>query len=72
MSERKRLPTDRHGQTSKLKLGKRSIYVTINKDEDGRILECFGAGDGGVRPELDGLCGLVSSPAGGITQGGAE
>ena len=60
MSERKRLPTDRHGQTSKSKIGKSSIYITVNRNEEGEILECFGKADDGHTSDIEGLCILTS------------
>ena len=57
---RVRLPTDRQGHVHKLKIGAASVYVVVNCDEQGRPMECFGFGDEGIKPEMDGLCGLTS------------
>ena len=60
MSTRVKLPTDREGEVTKVKLGIASLYITANKGSDGLLRELFGSGDDNTKPELDGLCGLVS------------
>ena len=57
---RARLPITREGRVHKIKLGTDSLYVVVNTDGAGKVREVFGHGDGGCKPELDGLCGLAS------------
>jgi len=59
-STRIRLPCNRDGTVTKKLLGDSSLYIIVNKSEDGRVVECFGASTDGLRAELDGLCGLIS------------
>jgi len=49
MSKRNQPPTNRTGETHKIKCGNITIYVTINKDAKGRIVELFGKSDEGYQ-----------------------
>lgn len=59
-TERTRPPVTRFGTTSKYMLGNLALYVTVNRDENGRIIEAFGKAGDGHQAELDGLCLLAS------------
>ena len=57
MTTRTKPPTDRSGQTQKLRVGPVTLYVTVN----GRPpIEVFAKADEGHQPEADGLAEMAS------------
>ena len=59
---RHRLPTNRQGKIHTILLGPVTIELTVNKDDEGRVLELFGKCTDGHQGEVDGLC-IASSLA---------
>lgn len=60
MSDAIKPPTNRTGRTHKVKVGKVSMYVTVNRAANGQIIEAFGKADEGVQGHLDVACRLIS------------
>ena len=48
------------GRTVKVKIGDLSVFIIVNKDEHGNVMECFAYERKGHQGELDGLAGLAS------------
>jgi len=58
---RQRLPTTRiPGKTRKIQVGSCTLYITVNRDDDGSIREVFAKADEGQKPHADGLAELSS------------
>lgn len=55
-----KMPVDRHGVTYEFTVGDVSVYVTVNRDENGVVREAFGKATEGHQGEVDGLCLLIS------------
>ena len=55
-----KMPVTRQGKTHKIKLQDMSIFVTVNTDKKGRVMEVFSTERTNLRGELDGLAGLTS------------
>ena len=55
---RDRLSTDRRGQTHKVEVGKVTLYITVNKSGNGKIMECFCKADQGEQAHAGGLAEL--------------
>jgi hypothetical protein len=57
---RQQLESDRTGHTHKMKVGPVNLYITVNSDRAGRILEVFSKADEGYNAEADGLSIMAS------------
>ena len=53
-------PTTRNGITHTIQLGAVKVYVTVNRDENGDIIELFGKTVCGVQGHVDMACRLIS------------
>lgn len=53
-------PTTRFGNTHKVKIGKVTAYITVNRNKKDGILEVFGKADEGEQGHLDMACKLIS------------
>jgi len=53
---RHRLPTNRQGKIHTIELGPVTIELTVNKDDEGRVLELFSKCTDGYQGEVDGMC----------------
>ena len=53
-------PTNRKGVTHTVRLGSAKVYVTVNRDEHGEIIELFGKTVCGVQGHVDMACRLIS------------
>jgi len=53
-------PNDRKGITHKVKIGSMSMHITVNRDEDGEIIEIFGKAGEGMQGHFDMCCRLAS------------
>lgn len=60
MTDRKKLPTDRAGITTKIEVGPVTLYVTVNVDPAGNPLEMFCKADEGWQAWVDVLCETAS------------
>ena len=54
--DRSRPPVTRNGTTRKIRLGRVTLYVTLNRLPDGTPCEMFGKADEGNQGQLDALC----------------
>jgi hypothetical protein len=50
----------RSGKTHKIRIGKITAYLTVNRSADNHILEVFGKADNGIQGHLDMACRLTS------------
>jgi len=57
---RQRLQATRPGQIHKVEVGEVTLYITVNRDEDGEIMEVFVKADNGYNGDADGLGELSS------------
>jgi len=53
-------PNDRHGQVFKIVVNPATVYITLNKLDDGSPIEIFGKCDEGYQGWLDTLCVTAS------------
>ena len=53
-------PITRTGRTHKIIVGPCSAYITVNRGEDGNIIEVFAKADAGMQGHLDMACRLAS------------
>jgi len=53
-------PLTREGRTHKVEVGKLTMYLTVNRDHKGQILELFGKADEGEQGHVDMACRLSS------------
>ena len=56
MSTRIKPPVTRTGRTHKRQVGKVCVYITVNRDSAGRIIEVFGKADNGINGHLENVC----------------
>jgi len=54
------MPTNRTGRTHKTRVGPVTLYVTVNRDGEGKIREVFVKADEGNNAEADGLAIMAS------------
>lgn len=53
-------PVTRKGKTHKVSIGPVTAYFTVNRDDEGRIVEVFAKSDNGSQGHLDMACRLAS------------
>ena len=53
-------PTTRQGRTHKILVGPIKAYLTVNRDEDGNIIEIFAKANNGAQGHLDNVCRAYS------------
>jgi len=53
-------PNDRNGETHRLSVHPATVYITLNKLDDGSPIEMFGKADEGLQGWLDALCVTAS------------
>ena len=49
-------PVTRNGVTHKIQVGAVLAYITVNRDNEGRIVEVFGKASNGSQGDLDMAC----------------
>ena len=59
MIERKP-PNDRTGNTHKIRVGPVKAFITVNRDEEGNIIEVFSKADVENKGHLDMACRIIS------------
>ena len=53
-------PTTRTGRTHKISVGKTKCFITVNRGDDGQIIEVFAKADNGSQGNIDMACRLIS------------
>ncbi len=53
-------PTTRLGRTHKFTVGSSDLYITVNRDEQGNIIEVFAKATDGLQGHMDIACRLAS------------
>ena len=53
-------PVTRKGRTHKVRIGPVKAYLTVNREESGRVIEIFAKADNGAQGHLDMACRLAS------------
>lgn len=56
----KKPPTTREGKTHKITIGPLKAYITVNRNEQGEIIEVFGKCNEGEQGHVDMACKLAS------------
>ena len=59
-AQQRKPETTRFGNTHKVKIGPLTMYLTVNRDAAGQIIEVFGKSDEGYQGHVDMACRLVS------------
>lgn len=53
-------PVTRDGNTHKIRVGPTKCHITVNRGDNGEIIEVFAKADNGVQGHIDMACRLIS------------